>query len=242
VVNSLSPIARVKPEATIFAPMTIEHAFVPHKALPFTEQETVDRARAFFELMDERRSVRHFSGKPVPMAVIEDLVRTASTAPSGSHKQPWTFCVVSDPELKMRIREAAEREEFENYNGRMPADWLVDLAPLGTGWEKPYLEIAPYLIVVFKQAYELTEQGKRRKNYYVDESVSIACGFLLAAIHQAGLVALTHTPSPMNFLAELLARPENERPVLLIPVGYPDDPCLVPDLKRKPLEQVMVRY
>jgi nitroreductase len=176
------------------------------------------------------------------MAVIEDLIRTASTAPSGSNKQPWTFCVVSDPEMKQRIREAAEREEFENYNGRMPADWLVDLAPFGTGWEKPYLEIAPYLIVVFKQAYETTADGKRRKHYFVDESVSIACGFLLAAVHQAGLVALTHTPSPMNFLSELLGRPEHERPVLLIPVGYPADPCLVPDLKRKDLQTVMVKY
>lgn len=222
--------------------MIIEHSFVPHKALRLAERETIERARAFFELMDERRSVRHFSGRPVPMAVIDDLIRAASTAPSGAHKQPWTFCVVGDPEMKQRIREAAEREEFESYNGRMPADWLVDLAPLGTGWEKPYLEIAPYLIVVFKQAFEVTAEGKRRKNYYVDESVNIACGFLLAAIHQAGLVALTHTPSPMNFLAELLGRPEHERPVLLIPVGYPADQCLVPDLKRKSLDQVLVRY
>jgi iodotyrosine deiodinase len=173
---------------------------------------------------------------------MQDLIRTASTAPSGAHKQPWTFCLVSGPELKRRIREAAEQEEFESYNGRMPPDWLEDLAPLGTDWRKPFLEIAPYLVVVFKRAYEVLPEGGKRKNYYVEESVGIACGLLLAAIQNAGLVTLTHTPSPMNFLSRLLDRPENERPFLLLPVGYAAEPCEVPDIHRKSLENVLLHY
>ncbi|MCB9165775.1 MAG: nitroreductase family protein [Flavobacteriales bacterium] len=204
--------------------------------------DALQRASAFRELMEGRRSVRHFSPDPVAPPLIEELVRTASTAPSGAHKQPWTFCVVTDPGLKQRIRAAAEEEERANYGGRMPPEWLEDLAPLGTDANKEFLEIAPCLIVVFKQVHELRPDGGKRKNYYVEESVGIACGFLLAAIRNAGLVALTHTPSPMNFLAKLLDRPENERAFLLIPVGHPTSDCVVPDLRRKDVDEVCVWY
>lgn len=190
------------------------------------------RAREWYLEADRRRSVRHFSDRQVPAALIRELVLTASTAPSGAHKQPWTFCAVGDPALKKAIREAAEREEYENYHGRMSQPWLDDLRPLATDWHKPFLETAPWLIVVFKRLWE-ERDGERHKNYYVGESVGIACGMLLAAIHHAGLVALTHTPSPMNFLQELLGRPDNERPYLLIPVGYPEPGARVPDLRRK---------
>ena len=165
----------------------------------------------------------------------------ASTAPSGAHKQPWHFCVVSNPDLKKQIRAAAEKEEYDSYHGRMNDEWVKDLEPLGTDWHKPFLEIAPYLIIVFKKSYNV-DNGQKSQNYYVNESVGIACGFLLTAIHQAGLVALTHTPSPMNFLSKLLERPTNEKPFLLVPVGYPAEECYVPDIKRKPLDQVMDLY
>lgn len=203
---------------------------------------SLQRSAQYLELMDGRRSVRHFSSEPIPKEVIDNVIRTASTAPSGAHKQPWTFCVVTNPELKHQIREAAEEEERENYSGRMSKEWLEDLAPLGTDANKEFLEIAPCLIIVFKHAHDLKPDGSRRKNYYVEESVGIACGFLLAALRNAGLVALTHTPSPMNFLARLLERPGNERAYLLIPIGFPAENCEVPDLRRKPLEQVIVRY
>jgi len=166
---------------------------------------------------------------------------TASSAPSGAHKQPWTFCLVSDTKIKSKIRVAAEKEEYQSYNSRMSQEWLDDLKAFGTDWHKSFLEQAPWLIIVFKKVYDL-DNGKKRTNYYVNESVGIACGLLIAAIHQAGLVALTHTPSPMNFLSEVLKRPENERPFLLVPVGYPDEEAYVPDLKRKPLEEVAVFY
>ena len=172
----------------------------------------------------------------------ENIILAASTAPSSAHKQPWTFCVVSDQSLKSRIRAAAEKEEQESYNGRMPEEWLKDLAPIGTDWQKPFLETAPYLIIVFKRSYEPEAGGHKHQNYYVTESVGLACGFLLAAIHHAGLVALTHTPSPMNFLARILNRPENEKPFLLIPVGYAAEECWVPDLKRKALDEVCCWY
>ncbi len=191
--------------------------------------------------MERRRSLRFFSDRPVPKEVIENIVMTASTAPSGAHKQPWTFCIVGDPAVKSQIKAAAEEEERESYEGRMSQEWLRDLAPLGTDWHKPFLEIAPWLIVVFKKAYEM-EGEERRKCYYVNESVGIACGFLLAAIHNAGLVSLTHTPSPMNFLQRILDRPDNERPYLLIPVGYPAEGATVPDLRRKKLAEVSVWY
>lgn len=216
--------------------------FVPYHPEYLSEEEMLQRAQAFYQFMDKRRTVRDFSDQPVDRSVIEQLILTASTAPSGAHKQPWTFCVVSDPALKQQIRAAAEKEEYDSYNGRMTPEWLEDLAPLGTDLHKPFLETAPYLIVVFKKAYDFKEGGSKRNNYYVAESVGIACGFLIAAIQQAGLVTLTHTPSPMNFLTKLLKRPENERPFLLLPVGYPADEVKVPDLKRKSLEEVAVWF
>lgn len=197
------------------------------------------RSRNFYEWMDTRRTVRDFSDRPIPESVIENLLLAASTAPSGAHKQPWTFCVVKNPEIKKQIRIAAEKEEKESYENRMSEEWLKDLAPLGTDFNKPFLETAPYLIVVFKRIYEF-ENNKKHQNYYVTESCGIACGFLLTAIHDAGLVALTHTPSPMNFLSKILKRPENEKPYLLIPVGYPAEECWVPDLKRKELSEICV--
>ena len=211
-------------------------SFIPYQIPTLSEAETALKADDFYEMMDTRRSVRHFSHKPVSRSLIEKLILTASTAPSGAHKQPWTFCAVSDPSVKSQIRAAAEKEEFESYNGRMSEQWLKDLAPLGTDWEKPFLEIAPWLIVVFAQSTGVAKE----KHYYVQESVGIACGFLIAAIHQAGLVTLTHTPSPMNFLKTILKRPDNERAFLLLPVGYPADNVLVPDIHRKNLEEVTV--
>ena len=218
------------------------YPFVAYTSTNYTQQEMIERSDSFFQRMNTRRSCRDFSDKPVPKEVIENIIMTASAAPSGAHKQPWTFCVVSDPVLKDQIREAAEKEEQESYNRRMSAEWLSDLAPIGTDWHKPFLETAPYLIIVFKRSYEFEPGGHKHQNYYVTESVGLACGFLLAAIHHAGLVALTHTPSPMNFLCKMLNRPENEKPFLLIPVGYPAAECWVPDLKRKELNEVAVFY
>lgn len=217
------------------------HPFIPYQHETYPPEEMISRSRWFFEWMDKRRTVRDFSDREIPREVLENIVRTASTAPSGAHKQPWTFCLVTKPEMKKKIREAAEKEEYESYNSRMPQDWLDDLAPLGTDWQKPFLETAPALIVVFRRSYEWVD-GRKKNNYYVSESVGLACGFLLAAIHYAGLVSLTHTPSPMNFLSELLERPENEKPFLLLPVGYPAEACKVPDLRRKALENVLIDY
>ncbi|HNR74311.1 MAG: nitroreductase [Bacteroidetes bacterium OLB12] len=218
------------------------YPFIPYTHPTYNDKEMIVRSVDFYQWLDQRRSVRDFSDKPVPLPVIENILRAASTAPSGAHKQPWTFCVVKDPLVKSKIREAAEKEEKESYENRMSNEWLEDLKPLQTDWKKPFLEIAPYLIVVFKKAYDLKPGNIKRNNYYVNESVGLACGFLLAAIHHAGLVALTHTPSPMNFLTTLLGRPENERPFLLIPVGYPHENTYVPKLERKKLNEVMVLY
>lgn len=182
--------------------------------------------------------MREFSDRPVSLELIETLIRTAGTAPSGANKQPWKFVVIDDAELKRKIRIAAESEERESYEHRMPQSWLDDLAELGTDWQKEFLEVAPYLIVVFREKYRI-EEGVQKKNYYVDESVGIACGFLLAAIHNAGLASLTHTPSPMNFLSEILKRPANESPYLLIPIGFPAEDATVPDIARKPLGEIM---
>ena len=217
------------------------NGFVPYRKRTYPPEELPERTREFYELMDERRSVRFFSEREVPEEAVHNILRTASTAPSGAHKQPWTFCLVKDPDIKKRIREAAEEEERKNYEERMSEEWLQDLEPLGTRPDKPYLEKAPYLIVVFKRAYDIVE-GKRKKNYYLNESVGLATGFLLTAVHHAGLAALTHTPSPMGFLKEILERPREERPFLLIPVGYPAEDCVVPDLERKPLQEVMATY
>ena len=204
------------------------------------EADVAARARRFYEDMNRRRTVRDFSPEPVPAAVIEDLVRAASTAPSGAHRQPWTFVAVSDPDIKRRIRVAAEREERENYGGRMPDEWLRALEPLGTDEHKPFLEIAPWLVVLFRQNYGVAPDGGHVRHYYVAESVGIAAGLFLTAGHQAGLVALTHTPSPMGFLRKILERPANETACLLIPVGYPAPGAQVPDLRRKPLEDVLI--
>ncbi len=215
--------------------------FIPLEFEKRTEEDQSSRVKEMFELLNSRRSIREFTDRPVDEEVIYDIIRTASTAPSGANKQPWTFCLVSNPEIKSKIREAAEKEEYVNYNGRMSDRWLEDLEPFGTDWKKPFLETAPYLIVVFKRAYEMIDDEKRN-NYYVNESVGLACGMLIAAIHNAGLCCLTHTPSPMNFLTSVLERPENERPFLLIPVGYPADDAKVPNIKRKELDDILVRY
>ncbi len=202
----------------------------------------LQRSQEYYQWLDTRRTVRDFSSRPVPRELIENLILAASTAPSGAHKQPWKFCAVSSPDIKSKIRKAAEKEEYESYNSRMSERWLKDLQPLGTDWHKPFLEIAPWLIIVFKKAFEVDEHNEKSNNYYVNESVGLAAGFLLTAIHNAGLVALTHTPSPMNFLVKILERPANERPFLLIPVGYPADEIYVPRLERRPLEKISEFY
>lgn len=202
----------------------------------------LSRARAFADTAERRRSVRVFSSDPIPMEVVDQCIRAAGTAPSGAHKQPWTFAVVTDPDIKRRIREAAEEEERENYGGRMNEEWLEDLRPFGTNAEKPFLEVAPALIVVFRHSWEDRGEGDRGQNYYTQESVGIASGILLAALNAAGLATLTHTPSPMGFLGEVLGRPKNEKAFLLIPIGYPADDCQVPDLERKPLADIVARY
>lgn len=219
----------------------IMSTFIPYQAPQPAESELLQRSADFYHFMDQRRTLRDFSDKPVPREVIENVIMTASTAPSGAHKQPWQFCIVADPAIKKAIREAAEEEEYQNYHGRMTPEWLQDLLPFGTDWHKSFLETAPYLIIVFKKLHEVVGEEKR-KNYYVPESVGIACGFLLAAIHHAGLVALTHTPSPMNFLQKILERPDNERPFLLIPVGYAAEDATVPDIQRKAQEAVIRFY
>ncbi len=219
----------------------MEQDFIAYHALQFSEAEMLQRSREFYEFLDQRRTVRAFSDKAVSQELIENVVMAASTAPSGAHKQPWIFCAVSNQDIKSEIRKAAEEEEYTNYHGRMGEEWLEDLLPFATDWHKPFLEIAPYLIIVFKKSYELVN-GKKQKCYYVQESVGLACGMLLAAIHNAGLVALTHTPSPMNFLQKILNRPENEKPFLLIPVGYPAEGVQVPDIERKEKEKVIYYY
>ncbi len=216
-------------------------AFIPYKGVTYSKEEMIKRSKEFYEYMDKRRSLRMFSDREIPIEVIENIIKTASSAPSGAHKQPWTFCVVSNPAIKKEIRKAAEAEEYLSYNGRMTKEWLADLAVFNTDWHKEFLETVPYLIVVFKKSYDLIN-AQKHKNYYVNESVGLATGFLIAAIHQAGLVTLTHTPSPMIFLQKILKRPENEKPFLLLPIGFPTDGAEVPDLKRKPLEEIMVLF
>ncbi len=214
--------------------------FVSYTKKTYTVDEMATRSQLFYAWMDTRRTVRDFSAQSIPEHIIENIILAASTAPSGAHKQPWTFCVVKNPAVKTQIRIAAEKEEKESYEKRMTDEWLKDLQPIGTDWHKPFLETAPYLIVVFRRSYELEDNNYKHQNYYVTESCGIACGFLLAAIHDAGLVALTHTPSPMNFLSKILNRPDNEKPFLLIPVGYPAEECWVPDLKRKSIAEICV--
>ena len=218
-----------------------EHPFIKHIPNTYPEDEILKRSEAYYKLLDKRRSVRDFSDKIVPKEVIENIIMTASSAPSGAHKQPWTFCAVSNKELQKKIKAAAEEEEYKSYHGRMSEEWLEDLAPIGTDWHKEFLEIAPWLIIMFKKTYDI-EGEKKKKNYYVMESVGIAAGFLISAIHNAGLVTLTHTPSPMNFLQNILERPVNEKPFLLLPVGYPTESAMVPDLARKSADDVIVWY
>ncbi|GAT71091.1 nitroreductase [Planomonospora sphaerica] len=217
------------------------HPFIPYRPDRRPGAEMVARGREFFEHMDRRRSVRFFSDEPVPRECVELAVRTANTAPSGAHQQPWTFVVIGDPQTKRRVREAAEVEERENYEGgRLTPEWREALAPLETGSDKGYLEVAPWLVVCFAEKYGVRPDGTRVKHYYVNESVGIACGFFIAALHAMGLSTLTHTPNPMAFLTRICGRPANERPYILFPVGYAALDAEVPDLTRKPLDRVMV--
>ncbi len=213
----------------------------PLEFSPVEELQLLERATAFHVSMARRRTVRDYSDRPVPRAVIEQAVATAGTAPSGANLQPWQFVAVSqqDPHLRRKIREAAETEEREFYTHRAPKEWLEALAPLGTDWRKPFLEIAPWLIAIFVKPHGVNADGSVLKHYYAVESVGIATGLLIAALHQAGLATLTHTPSPMGFLNTLLDRPATERPFLLLVVGYPSHDAQVPDITRKPLEDIM---
>lgn len=216
-----------------------EPRFVPYRPPRIEAAQALERGEALLAELDARRSVRHFASDPVPRQAIELAIRAASTAPSGAHRQPWRFVAVSNPGLKRRIREAAEAEERESYEGgRMPPEWREALAPLGTDWRKPYLETVPWIVVAFEEVTGVAPDGSPRKNYYTRESVGIACGLFIAALHRMGLATLTHTPSPMGFLNELLGRPKNERPFVLFPVGYPAADAEVPDLTRKPLDAV----
>ncbi len=220
----------------------LEHGEHPHAPLSFTrrsEREMLARSAEFLELMAQRRSVRFFSDEPIPLDAVRNAIHTAGQAPSGAHRQPWRFVLVTSPEIKRKIREAAEAEERETYANRMSDEWRAALAPLGTDAHKPFLETAPALIVAFRQDYGVAADGSRIKNYYVQESVGLAVGFLIAALHNAGLATLTHTPSPMNFLCEVLGRPRNEKAFLLLPVGLPAQDCTVPVLERLPLREIL---
>ena len=218
-------------------------ATVPYRVSHLSADEQLVRARAFLSEMDARRSVRDFSDRPVPRELIEIAVATASTAPSGAHRQPWTFVLVGDAETKREIRHAAEREERENYQGgRLPPHWREALEPLGTDWHKPFLETAPWIVVLFEQRHGERPDGSIEHNFYVKESVGIAAGLFVTALHHAGLASLTHTPSPMAFLRTLLERPDRERAFCLFPIGYPAEGCRVPDLRRKAIDEVLVEY
>lgn len=233
------------PETTALTPRWTPVHGAPYRPVPYRPErmpaeESRSRAAELRGRMNERRTVRRFSPDPVPEQVVRDAIACAATAPSGAHQQPWTFVLVKDPEVRRRIREAAENEERISYDGRLGEEWLTALRPLGTDAVKAHMTDAPALVVVFQQRYWLGEDGTRRKHYYVDESVGIAVGMLLSALHLSGLAALVHTPSPMRFLGEVLGRPENEKAFAVIPVGYPADDCEVPDLVRKSLDQVLV--
>jgi len=219
--------------------MPVDPRFVPLQFQELAPDEMLRRSREFHAEMDRRRTVRDFAARAIPIELVLNAVRAAGTAPSGAHKQPWTFVIVGDSDIKARIREAAEAEEKQSYEQRMPQEWLDALAPLGTDWHKPFLTTCPWLIVVMAQSYASTPHGLA-KHYYVQESVGIATGFLLAALHHAGLATLTHTPSPMAFLRDILGRPEGERVFLIVAAGYPAAGCLVPDIVRKPIEQIVV--
>lgn len=216
--------------------------FIPLQFERLSESEQLRNSEDFLKQMKKRRTVRDYSSESVPFELIRNAIATAGTAPSGANQQPWTFVVVSNPEIKRKIREAAEIEEKESYKNRMSEEWLKALEPLGTDWHKPHLEEAPYLIVIFRQAYGLDAEGNKIKHYYVDESVGIATGLLIASLHQAGLATLTHTPSPMKFLAEILERPENERASMILTVGYPAENAKVPDIDKKSLDEIMIHF
>lgn len=215
-------------------------SFIPYRPALLPHATALARLEAFHAELEARRSVRHFSDAPVDRTLIATAIAAASTAPSGAHRQPWRFVAIANPALKRRIRVAAEAEERRSYETRMPAEWKEALAPLGTNWNKPYLEIVPWIVVVFAENYRTTSDGSRQKNYYVKESVGIACGLFIAALHRAGLATLTHTPSPMRFLNEILERPPGEQAMILFPIGYPAPDATVPDIVRKPLEDVAV--
>jgi len=213
--------------------------FIPlSNYIKYSETEMLNRSKAFYEDIKRRRTVRDFSNQPVSKEIIENCIKSAGTAPNGANLQPWHFVVVSNPKIKKKIRIAAEEEEKEFYSNRAPKEWLEVLEPLGTDQNKPFLEMAPYLIAIFYKSYEVLPNGRRVKHYYAMESTGIATGLLITAIHNAGLVSLTHTPSPMNFLNEILGRPKNERPYLLLVVGYPADDAKVPDIKKKSLQEI----
>lgn len=221
--------------------LAAEHPFVEYRSERLSDAEMSRRGTEFHQSMEARRSVRLFSDDPIETVLIEQAIRTASTAPSGAHKQPWTFVATKDPAIKRAIREAAEEEERVNYlENRMNSEWQEALAPIGTDHHKEFLEVAPWIVVLFEQRYEQRPDGERRKNYYVKESCGIAAGLFIAALHTMGLATLTHTPSPMAFLTKTLGRPENERPFVMFPVGHPLPGVRVPDLERKPLDQVAV--
>ncbi|HEX4812838.1 MAG TPA: nitroreductase family protein [Nonomuraea sp.] len=221
--------------------MEHRHPFVPYRPDRYDPSEMIRRGEEFHRLVDRRRSVRAFSPEPVPYRCVELAVRAAGTAPSGAHRQPWTFVAIGDPATKKRVREAAEAEERQNYEGgRLPPEWREALAPLETTSDKGYLEVAPWLVVCFAEKYGLAPGGGKVRNYYVNESVGIACGLFITALHAMGLATLTHTPNPMAFLGEICRRPANERPYILFPVGYAAPDAEVPDLVRKPLESTLV--
>jgi len=216
-----------------------EPKFIPYTTFQeHSPEEMRDRAKTFREELQRRRTIRTFSARPVPREIIEECLRTAGTAPSGANMQPWRFVVVSDPDIKLQIREAAEKEERAFYERRASQEWLEALAPLGTDWHKPFLEEAPCLIVIFGLSKTIFPDGRKLKNYYMTESVGIATGMLITAIHHAGLAALTHTPSPMGFLNKILKRPSNERPFLVLVVGYPAEGTTVPDISKKSLDEI----
>jgi iodotyrosine deiodinase len=214
---------------------------IPLQFVRMSPEEQRKRADDFYQEMNRRRSVRFFSSEAVPRHLIEQAIRTASTAPSGAHRQPWTFVVTGDPAVKKQIKDAAEEEERINYEGgRLPEHWREALEPLGTDWQKDFLEVVPWIVVLFEQRYGFDDSGEKLHHFYVKESCGIAAGMFVTALHHMGLATLTHTPSPMAFLTKLLARPENERPFCMFPIGYPADDCPVPDLRRKSLDEVMV--
>ena len=217
---------------------------MPYKKINFSKISTDEmnlRSKSLLHQIQQRRSVRDFSSENVPIEVIKNCIKTAASAPSGANKQPWHFSLVQDKKIKKEIRVAAENEEKQFYEHRASKEWLEDLNQFGTDWKKPFLETAPFLIIIFSQVFEKNADGENRKNYYVNESVGIAAGFLLAALHNAGLATLTHTPSPMNFLAKILKRPDNERAYLLIPVGYPSKNAKVPIISKKPFSKIYTK-